>query len=424
MPPLFFFILVDLWLVYARTLFLKKIKWVTLEVKVPKDILQTPKAMEEVFSSIYASYSYGINFWDKWWDGKLDRWISFEMMGVGGGIYFYIRTPNDFRNLVESSIYGQFPGVEITEVPDYMENLPEVLPNKTFDLWGTEMEFVKPDSYPIKTHVKFEADIEERRIDPVASLAETMSRLKEEEFILFQMIISPVGKLTGNDIWGDGKKAIDEIVGGKKEEKKQGVLAAFFSGFGEFVGNIFLAFFSEPKWSGAGEEKKEEKKKSFMEITAGSQDIIKGIENKISKLSFETTLRVIYIDRKDSFTPLNVAAIMGYFHQFYTQNMNALKPIKKILTAYGALPGKIFPWFKKYKIEVKKKDVYRKFRERVFSKNNKLTTGGKEGKRPIFCTEELATLYHFPIINVEAPSLRRLPSKKGEPPVGLPIKKI
>ncbi|MDD4761735.1 MAG: hypothetical protein PHZ25_01795, partial [Candidatus Pacebacteria bacterium] len=224
----------------------------------------------------------------------------------------------------------------------------------------------------------------------------------------------------GFDVSGEGKKEIDGLISGKKEEKKKGAIASFIFGLAEFVKNLALVFFKEPTWEGAAEEKKDEKKKSFMEITAGSQEMIKAIENKISKLSFETTIRVVYIDRQDSFTPLNVAAVMGYFHQFYTQNLNAFKPMKKVITAYGGLPGKIFPKFKKYKVGIKKREVYRKYRERVFAKNNMITYE----KRPILSTEELATLFHFPIINVEAPSLRRLPSKKGEPPVGLPIKKI
>jgi len=420
LPFLLFFALKDLWLLYVRVLFMRKIKWVTLEVRVPKDILQTPRAMEEVFSSMYATYSYGIKFWDKWWEGKIEKWISFEMVGMNGGIYFFIRTPADFRNLIESSIYGQFPGVEISETADYIEALPEVLPNKTYDLWGTEMEFLKPDPYPIKTHMKFEADIEERRIDPVGSLAETMSRLKEGEYILIQIMISPVGKPTGFDILGDGKKEIDGLIGGKKDEKKKGIIVSFVFGLAEFLKNLVLAVFKEPTWEGGAEEKKEEKKKSFMEITAGSQEMIKAIENKTSKLSFETTVRVIYIDRQDSFTPLNVSAVMGYFHQFYTQNLNAFKPMKKVITVYGGLPGKIFPKFKKYKLGIRKRDIYRKYRDRIFAKNNRITFE----KRPILSTEELATLFHFPIINVEAPSMRRLPSKKGEPPVDLPIKKI
>jgi len=419
LPVVLAVVLKDLWLRYVRTCFLKDINWITLEIKVPKDILQTPKAMEEVFSSVYSIYSYGLKFWDKWWDGQVEKWVSFEMVGRDGGIYFYVRTPDGTKNLIESSIYGKFPSVEIEEIEDYMKDLPEALPNKTYDLWGTEMTLIKDNPFPIKTHPRFEADIEERRIDPVASLAEVMSRLKQGEFVLLQFLVSPVGKPTDEDVVGGGKKVIDELINGKKDNKKQGPIGAFIEGVAEFIKNLVVAVWKEPEWSGGSEEKKDEKKKGLADLTKGDQDIIKGIEEKISKLNFETTIRVVYIDHKDSFSPLNISAIMGYFHQFNTQNMNGLKPNTKTMTVKGGLIAKVFKSYKKYVVEIKKRRIYRNYRDRIFGESNKLDNGEE---RSYFSTEELATLYHFPIMGVEAPSMRRLPSRKSEPPIGLPIK--
>jgi hypothetical protein len=42
-------------------------------------------------------------------------------------------------------------------------------------------------------------------------------------------------------------------------------------------------------------------------------------------------------------------------------------------------------------------------------------------KTSILCTEELATVYHFPIASVGAPMLRRVETRKGEPPSNLPM---
>jgi len=38
-------------------------------------------------------------------------------------------------------------------------------------------------------------------------------------------------------------------------------------------------------------------------------------------------------------------------------------------------------------------------------------------------TEELATLFHFPVTTVEAPMLKRLEAKKSGPPINLPTEK-
>ena len=39
----------------------------------------------------------------------------------------------------------------------------------------------------------------------------------------------------------------------------------------------------------------------------------------------------------------------------------------------------------------------------------------------IMNTEELATIFHFPLVSVGAPMLRRVETRKGEPPAHLPI---
>ncbi|MBI5731892.1 MAG: hypothetical protein HY982_00850 [Candidatus Magasanikbacteria bacterium] len=43
-------------------------------------------------------------------------------------------------------------------------------------------------------------------------------------------------------------------------------------------------------------------------------------------------------------------------------------------------------------------------------------------KASILNTEELATVFHFPIVTVESPLLRRLETRKGEPPANIPFR--
>ena len=152
-------------------------------------------------------------------------------------------------------------------------------------------------------------------------------------------------------------------------------------------------------------------------MTKGVRDIVEGIESKVSKLSFDTVIRFVYIDRRDSFSPMNVSATFGFFQQFSTQDMNSLKP-GSTKTLYNNIWARLFPFWKKFLMNYKKRRVYDWYRTRRFGKYNKI----RKEDFSILCTEELATLYHFPIEMVEAPSLRRLSSKKGEPPVGLPLK--
>jgi len=133
---------------------------------------------------------------------------------------------------------------------------------------------------------------------------------------------------------------------------------------------------------------------------------VAAIENKISKYGFETIIKFIYIDKADSFTMHNVPSILGAFRQFNTQNLNAFKIDSKTLTKTKAP-------FKARKLYIRKRRIFDAYRLRFFPIMRK--------KFSILNTEELATIFHFPTIFVEAPTLQRLESKRGEPPAELPI---
>ena len=100
--PVFLVVLfIELWVKYLQIKAVKKIKWLLLEIKIPRDIEKTPKAMEQVFSGLHGILTK-VKFLDKYWKGKVQEWFSFEIAGIDGSVYFFIRTPENFRNLVEA----------------------------------------------------------------------------------------------------------------------------------------------------------------------------------------------------------------------------------------------------------------------------------------------------------------------------------
>ena len=206
LPFFVFFLCWNLYLIYIRTRYVKSIEWSMFEIKIPKEIRKTPKAMEQVFSSLIATYSFGFKPVEIYVDGKVELWLSLEMVGHAAGVHFYIYAPSKFRNLIESAIYAQYPDAEIHPAEDYTELLSPVLPNKVYDLWGTEFVLAKENYYPIKTYHFFEEAQEERRLDPIAAITEVMSNLKEDEMIWIQVLISPTGEPTGNNWQEEGLK--------------------------------------------------------------------------------------------------------------------------------------------------------------------------------------------------------------------------
>ena len=92
------------------------------------------------------------DWYEKWWEGHFQKTLSLEIISIGGDIRFILKVPAPVRNLVESSIYAQYPEIEIVEVEDYTKNVPQDIPNDKWDLWGCDYETIKPDIYPISVY--------------------------------------------------------------------------------------------------------------------------------------------------------------------------------------------------------------------------------------------------------------------------------
>lgn len=395
LPVVFVAIFVEFWTSYLKIKTLKALRWTFLEVKVSRDIEKSPKSMEQIFSGLHGVLTR-IKFLDTYWKGKVQEWFSFEIAGIDGAVYFFIRTPEQFRNLVEAQIHAQYPDAEISEVLDYAGPMAKKAPGKIYDISGAELILEKDDYYPIRTYPSFEEKEEERRVDPMASFLEILSKLKPGENLFIQYLMKP----TAEKEWKEkGIEAVNKLVG-KKVEKKKRWYEDIFGGIEEFIRNLLIAVAVYPEW---GKASKEEIKSAIANLSPGEKFIVEAIENKISKLAFRACIRFAYIARSDIFSRANMAAISGSFKQFNTVNLNAFKANSEAGTSADAP-------FKKRKEFLKKQ----KFIERCVNRS-------WPKKDFILNIEELATIYHYPILTVLTPTMRHVEAKKAEPPVSLPI---
>ena len=156
LPIIAIIIFWEAWKLHLHYKWVTSIKWKLLEIKVPKTILKTPKAMEQIFAAAHAPYTYGTTTYQKYWQGMEEYWMVFELVGRAGETHFYLRVPAGFRNMMESAIYAAYPEAEITEADDYLEEMPHVLPNETFDLSGFEEVLRHKNYLPIRTYPMFE----------------------------------------------------------------------------------------------------------------------------------------------------------------------------------------------------------------------------------------------------------------------------
>lgn len=417
-PPVFIFYLKEFfWVIAAVYLFSgakfiylwwlqerwgeKEIKPIMLEVKVPEEVAKTPKAMEQIFYSFWSIYDPP-NFREKWLDGKFLLSFSCEIASIDGQPHFFLRIPKNYKKLFESAIYSQYSEAEIVEVEDYTKNVPKDIPNKEWDIWGCDFQFVKPDPYPIRTFAEFEEERQsemEKRIDPISSFLEGASKLKKGEQLWLQIVACPVTESDGTWV-KEGKEIINQLMGKAAAAKSENFLIFLIKG----VINIFVY----GKLPGGPEKKEEKIDFGALRLSPRDQEIVKEMGRKISKYAFKCTLRFAYIGKREIFFKPTIRIPLSFFNGFGSLHLNIIKPLGATITkiAYILIDRRTY---------LRKRKLFKNYIMRVppFFPHG-------DG-RVVLNTEELATIYHFPGRMV-APSLtlERVESKKGGPPPGLP----
>ena len=399
----FVFMAIELWVAYRQFKYTSKWKWVLLAVDIPPLVVQTHKAVEQIFAQLSGAQA-GINVGQKYWMGKKQKWFSLEIISLEGYIQFLIRTESEFRDLVEAAIYAQYPEAEITEVEDYTKDIPSAYPNTTHDIFGVEFKLDQADAYPIRTYPDFEYNMAKdvTHADPIASILENFTRISAGENLWLQLIIEP----TSNKWKEKGIELVKKIVANKKAAPKWSVFD-LITGPLFAIGHDLLRLWEwnfEPLEGAAALEPPPGK---VSDLTPGMKETVQAIEDKISKIGFKSKMRFIYVARKENYNPGRcVDGLVGALSQFHSQNRNSIVACGATLTHYAFADMRL-NWLKlKYMSAFKKRKL-------------------KTGANPyMFNIEELATIWHFPLPFVKTPLLQHTTAKRAEPPLNLPIEML
>jgi len=382
-----FFILAKLYFNYRISYLKKKEKeekeikdWTIFEIKITKDTEGGPQTMENFFNSL-KSLTKG--------------YFSLELIGMKRNVRFYLRFPTQYRKLIEPLIYSSFSKIVFEEVEDYFSYLPAFLPNKEYDLWGTEFVLEKADPYPIKTYPLFpnEKLNGKTKIETIGSFSEMVNKLNEKEFYLIQIVFRPLNRDEEEAFIEKAKQEEDIVLGKKAPEKKITSKDWAIA----FIINLLTGVFRQPVWP-QEPEKKEPPPPSFSQ-----QEIANLIERKIKKNCFETGIRVLYVAPKNIFDEINTLGFLAYFNQFDFKNLNSFKINDNATTEVAER------FFLERKTLLKKIAFYKKVIKRDFPEI-----------KFILNSEELATIYHFPSGETKIPSISQILFRKGEPPSFLP----
>lgn len=394
------------WLNYVQGKAIAKKEWILLKITVPKSSEQTPKAVENLFASIAGAHS-PISFVEKWFLGRTQSAFTFEIVSIDGNVAYYMYCERCLRDFAEASVYAQYPDAEVYEVEDYARKVPSHYPDEEWDLWCTEMIPVMPDPYPIKTYPEFEDAVSGEFKDPLASMLENFARLGPGEQAWYQIVLTPTYQ---REERARAEKLITKLKGVKEAPPKKTVLD-YAIDIPFTVTRTATDFLLGNALSGP-EKKKEQKQElipRMMALSPGERNILESIERKAGKIGFGTKIRFVYVGKRNVMQKTRAAQpFIGAIKQMNTFNMQALKPDAKKVGVNGSL-------------------LVMKDRRNNWRKNHMIVAyrnrSNWKGMSQFLCSsEELATLWHFPIfLQTKAPGTTKTEAKKSEAPANVPF---
>lgn len=401
------------WIWYIQSLYLSTRDPVLLEMKIPREILQTPRAMEIAVSSLWIS-SGETTFIHRAWRGQVRPFFSFEMASFGGDVHFYIWTWKFYEHAVTETIYSMYPEVELHEVEDYAsrfqydssrhtalatEWMLDSARAKGRSPYG-EGKFPIADVYPIKTYIDWELDRAKSAmemptlIDPLTNAIEFLSSAHPNEQIWVQFIIRKAGRYTvltssaRDDEWKHA--VLDEMSYIQAEARLPPGDSTVFKDLAE-----------------AHHAMKDSSR--FPSSTPRMETMMKALERQMTKVPFEFLGRGIYIAEGH----VNGAVFIHMRWMWKAMGNVASAAVLKPLRWHNDFD---FPWqdIANWRLHNQARRVIDAFRRRsAFHSPWRMRTN-------VLTNESIATLWRPPSSVARSPGLTRIPAKKAEAPLNLP----
>jgi hypothetical protein len=396
---LFGYLAVEMWLRYIRANWIFKQGSVLLELKLPKEMLKSPRSMEIFLTT--ALQQGGVGFLKEvYYDGRVKPWWSLELVSIEGQVRFFIWSHKKWQPIIETQLYAQYPQLEIYNVTD------DDYAKKVFydpvkrGMWGTYFKKSKSDVFPIKTYIDYELDKdpkEEFKIDPMTSMIEYLGSMKTGEQAWFQILVQPHTE----EKFKNGQFKYTETW-----DKK--VLGA--------INTIRKTTVSE-------EEQKNKLAFNDTRLSPAERDKIKAMERNLSKIPYDVVIRAFYIAEEGHFNVINISGMIGAFRQYGSPSLNGISlgwntdvsdRTKDLLWLVSWLS---FPAKFAENVVAKYKMLSAYKQRSIFQYPYK----HKHASPYVLTTEELATIFHFPGEVSQTPTFERIASTKAGAPANLPI---
>ncbi len=334
-------------------------------VKVPREALiqagggqaKSEKELISIAEQMMAGFSnLHSKGWNKFLYGEPYVVLEIAVHHVGEETHFYISVPKSSEDIIEKQLYGLYPQAEIAKVPDYNIFNPQGA------VAGSYLSYSENPILPFKTYQNMQTD-------PIGGVLTAMSKLEaESEGAALQILIRPTH--------ATGQKSLAEKVAREMQS-----------------GHQFKEAFKRVK-SPPSPPKIDPNNPAAPEpprvVTPADEEVIKAITAKSAKQNFDSNIRLLTSAASQARADQLLQDFQGSLAQFSSPDLNSLKPNKLTGSALN-------------------RAVYN-FSFRLFDERQKM----------VLSTEEVASLYHFPLASTAAPRVQFLKAKPAEPPANLP----
>jgi hypothetical protein len=302
-----------------------------------------------------------------WFFGRNDN-FSFEIVANKGKISFYVTAPKDKALYLEQQIHAHYPDAMVEEVEDYNAFNPQGF------IRAGRLKAARSFIFPF-------LDYKDMESDPMNSLINVMSKLDPSESIAIQYVVRSAKKTWHTKV----KRAV--LNANKKNDVKEifrTSSSAFHNAVNFFVYDIVLGLFNMGRADSNSEPGANQK-----ELTEKEREMLKKMEDKNAKPGLDVNLRVIVSSDREDRAKTFFDNITNAFSEYtYYQYGNYFQRVKK----------------------ARQEDIINNFIYRRFI----------ESQSFLLSTQELVSMFHFPLAHTETPNIDWLTSKTASAPSNIP----
>jgi hypothetical protein len=329
----------------------------------PKSEKELISVMEHLFASL-GNIKEKTSIWHRIVYG--DAVIALEIANPSESdeISFYVGAPKKFIGIVEKQIHSFYPKAAIERVKDYNIFYPDSFTAASY------LQLKEKDYLPVRTYQSLESD-------PINNITNVLGKFEEKkEGAAIQILVKPA---RGN--WrSKGRKVAHEMQQGRQlsEVKSNGAITQFFRGAHKLI--------VDNKKDQQQQKDMFKSDKDPIQLTPEEQEVVKKIEGKANKPGFQTNIRLVASALSQEKAEMILAELENAFIQYENPGINSFRVVRE---------NKLRP----------KKIAYN-FIFRIF----------QEHQGFVLSSEEVSSVFHFPLLTTETPKINWLKARTAAPP--------